>query len=144
MSAHPEWVLWALLSATFAALTAIFAKVGLDGVDPDYATLFRTLVILAVLAVFVAATGKWTSPAALPGRTWIFLTLSALATGASWVCYFRALKVGDASQVAPVDKASVILVAIFAVVFLGERPSLREWLGIGLVAAGVIVLAFKR
>ena len=144
MTAHPEWLVWALLSAMFAALTAIFAKVGLDGIDPDYATLFRTMIILAVLAAFVAATGKWTSPAALSGRNWLFLTLSALATGASWVCYFRALKVGEASQVAPVDKASVILVALFAFVFLGERPSLREWSGIALVAAGVIVLALKR
>ncbi len=144
MTAHPEWLIWALLSAVFAALTAIFAKVGLDGIDPDYATLFRTLIILAVLAAFVAATGKWTSPGALSGRNWLFLTLSALATGASWVCYFRALKVGDASQVAPVDKASVILVALFAFVFLGERPNLREWSGIALVAAGVIVLALKR
>jgi len=100
-------LLWALLSATFAALTAIFAKVGLEGVDSDYATLIRTVVILGVLAAFVTATGKWTSPGSLSARTWIFLTLSALATGASWVCYFRALKVGDASQVAPVDKASV-------------------------------------
>lgn len=141
---HPEWLLWALLSATFAALTAIFAKVGLEGVDSDYATLIRTVVILGVLAVFVTATGKWTSPGSLSARTWIFLTLSALATGASWVCYFRALKVGDASQVAPVDKASVILVAIFAMVFLGERPGLREWTGIALVAAGVVVLALKR
>jgi len=144
VTAHPEWLVWALLSAMFAALTAIFAKVGLDGIDPDYATLFRTMIILAVLAAFVAATGKWTSPAALSGRNWLFLTLSALATGASWVCYFRALKVGEASQVAPVDKASVILVALFAFVFLGERPSLREWSGIALVAAGVIVLALKR
>lgn len=144
MTSYPEWLLWALLSATFAALTAIFAKVGLEGVDPDYATLIRTVVILGVLAAFVTATGKWTSPGSLSARTWIFLTLSALATGASWVCYFRALKVGDASQVAPVDKASVILVAIFAVVFLGERPGLREWTGIALVAAGVVVLALKR
>lgn len=144
MTSYPEWLLWALLSATFAALTAIFAKVGLEGVDPDYATLIRTVVILGVLAAFVTATGKWTSPGSLSARTWIFLTLSALATGASWVCYFRALKVGDASQVAPVDKASVILVAVFAVVFLGERPGLREWTGIALVAAGVVVLALKR
>lgn len=144
MTSHPEWLLWALLSATFAALTAIFAKVGLEGVDSDYATLIRTVVILGVLAAFVTATGKWTSPGSLSARTWIFLTLSALATGASWVCYFRALKVGDASQVAPVDKASVILVAVFAVVFLGERPGLREWTGIALVAAGVVVLALKR
>ncbi|MCC7325729.1 MAG: EamA family transporter [Burkholderiales bacterium] len=144
MVAHPEWLVWALLSAAFAALTAIFAKVGLDGVDPDYATLFRTLVIVAVLGAFVAATGKWMNPATLPRRAWLFLTLSALATGASWVCYFRALKVGDASQVAPVDKASVVLVALFAFAFLGERPSVRDWTGIALIASGVIMLALKR
>lgn len=144
MTGHPEWLVWALLSAAFAALTAIFAKVGLEGVDADYATLVRTVLITGVLATFVTATGKWTDPTRLSPRTWSFLALSALATGASWVCYFRALKVGDASQVAPVDKASVILVAIFAFVFLGERPGLREWIGIALVAAGVIVLALKR
>ena len=93
---------------------------------------------------FVWLAGKWSNPLQLPGRTWAFLALSALATGASWVCYFRALQLGNASQVAPVDKSSLVLVAIFAVVFLGERPAPREWLGIGLVAAGVLVFAFKR
>jgi len=97
-----------------------------------------------VLAAFVAYAGKWSNPFTLPARTWLFLLLSGLATGASWVCYFRALKIGQASQVAPVDKFSLVLVAVFAVVFLGERPSLREWAGIGLVAAGVLLLAFKR
>ena len=144
MTGHPEWLVWALLSAGFAALTAIFAKVGLEGIDSDYATLVRTVIIGFVLAAFVMTTGKWTAPSAVSGRSWLFLTLSAVATGASWVCYFRALKLGDASQVAPVDKASVILVALFAFVFLGERPGAREWLGILLVGAGVIVLALKR
>lgn len=144
LNGHPEWLLWALLSASFAAMTAIFAKVGLEGIDSDYATLVRTVVIGIVLTAFVVATGKWAAPASIPGRSWLFLILSGLATGASWVCYFRALKVGDASQVAPVDKASVVLVALFAVVFLGERPGLRDWLGIALVGAGVIVLALKR
>ena len=144
MSGHPEWLVWALLSAGFAALTAIFAKVGLEGIDSDYATLLRTLIIAGVLAGFVAVTGKWMPPSAVSSRTWFFLTLSALATGASWVCYFRALKVGDASQVAPVDKTSVILVAIFAFLFLGERPAARDWLGILLVGAGLVLLALKR
>lgn len=139
---HPqEWFWWALLSAVFAALTAVFAKVGLEGIDSDYATLLRTLVIIAVLAAFVGLTGKWRNPAGLPGKSLTFLALSALATGASWVCYFRALKRGDASRVAPVDKFSVVLVAIFAVLFLAERPSLREWAAIGLVTAGVVLLA---
>ena len=139
-----SWFFWALLSACFAALTAIFAKIGLEGIDSDYATLVRTVVILVVLAAFVTYAGKWASPAELRPRTLLFLVLSGLATGASWVCYFRALQIGDASKVAPIDKLSVVLVALFAVVFLGERPSAREWLGIGLVAAGVIVLGLKR
>ena len=139
-----SWFLWALLAAVFAALTAIFAKLGLVGVDSDYATLIRTVMILAVLGAFVAATGKWTNPTTLSLRVWLFLGLSALATGASWVCYFRALQVGDASQGAAVDKASVLLVAVFAVLLLGERPSLKDWLGIALVAAGVLVLAWRR
>lgn len=139
-----NWFHWALLSAVFAAMTAIFAKIGLDGINSDYATLFRTLIILLVLGGFVYATGKWVDPATLSPRNWIFLSLSGLATGASWVCYFRALQVGDASKVAPVDKLSLVLVAIFAVIFLGERPGAREWLGIGLVGLGVFVLGFRR
>lgn len=138
------WFYWALLSAVFAALTAIFAKVGIQGVDSDLATLIRTAIIIVVLSVFVACTGKWANPLTLPTRTWVFLGLSGLATGASWVCYFRALKMGDASQVAPVDKLSLVLVAVFAFAFLGERPSLREWSGIAMVAGGVLLLAFKR
>ena len=127
------WFHWALLSAVFAALTAIFAKLGLEGVDSDLATLIRTAVIIVALAIFVYSTGKWTNPTQLSARTWTFLVLSGLATGASWVCYFRALKLGEASKVAPVDKLSLLLVAVFAYTFLHERPSLREWTGIGLV-----------
>ncbi len=139
-----NWFIWALLSAVFAALTAIFAKIGLEGVDSDLATLIRTAVIIVILALFVFATGKWQNPLQLSSKTWLFLVLSGLATGASWVCYFRALKLGDASKVAPVDKFSLVLVAVFAVVFLGERPLPREWLGILMVAAGVLVLALNR
>lgn len=138
------WFLWAILSAGFAALTAIFAKIGLDGIDSDLATLLRTGVIIAVLGMLVWQTGKWTNPFALPAKTWAFLTLSGLATGASWVCYFRALKIGNASQVAPVDKFSVVLVAIFAFLFLGERPSTKEWLAILLISSGLILFAWKR
>ena len=140
----PSWFFWALLSAVFAAGTAIFAKVGIRGVDSDLATLVRTFIIFFVLAAYVAAMGKWSNPFHLPGKTWTFLSLSALATGASWVCYFRALQIGAASKVAPVDKLSLVLVALFAFVFLGERPSLREWTGIGCVALGVVILALKR
>ncbi len=144
MIALPEWFFWALLSAVFAATTAIFAKIGLEGIDSDYATLIRTSVILLVLAAFVVFSGKWSNPFVINPKSWLFLTLSALATGASWVCYFRALKIGEASKVAPVDKLSLVLVVIFAFMFLHERPALREWVGILMVAAGVIVLGFKR
>ena len=144
MASETSWFYWALWSAVFAALTAIFAKIGLEGVDSDLATLVRTLVILVVLAAFVYGAGKWSNPLTLAPKTWLFLVLSGLATGASWVCYFRALKVGDASKVAPVDKLSVLLVALFAVVFLGERPSGREWIGILMVGAGVLILGFRR
>jgi len=144
MATVSHWFFWALLSAVFAALTAIFAKIGLESVDSDLATLVRTAVIMAVLVAFVYVTGKWSNPLELSSRTWLFLVLSGLATGASWVCYFRALKIGDASKVAPVDKFSLVLVAIFAFLFLGERPSIREWTGILMIGAGVLVLAFKR
>ncbi len=144
MTTPHSWFYWALLSAVFAALTAIFAKIGIKGVDSDLATLVRTGVIIVVLSGFIWFSGKWSNPFALPARTWLFLVLSALATGASWVCYFRALKIGDASKVAPIDKLSLVLVVIFAVAFLGERPSLREWGGIAMIAAGVLVLALKR
>lgn len=144
MTTSTSWVYWALLSAAFAALTAIFAKIGIQGVDSDLATLVRTAIIIVVLMAFVWLTGKWSNPFEWSSRTWLFLVLSGLATGASWVCYFRALQVGDASKVAPIDKLSLVLVAVFAVVFLGERPSIREWAGIAMVAGGVLVLAFKR
>lgn len=139
-----SWFAWAILSAVFAALTAVFAKVGLQGVDSDLATLIRTGVIIVALACFVWVTGKWRDPSELGSKTWLFLTLSGLATGASWVCYFRALKLGEASKVAPVDKFSVVLVAIFAYLFLAERPSTRDWIGIAMVGAGVVILALKR
>ena len=144
MATASNWFFWALLSAAFAALTAIFAKIGLEGVDSDLATLVRTAVIMAVLAGFVYFTGKWSNPFELSSRTLLFLVLSGLATGASWVCYFRALKIGDASKVAPIDKLSLLLVAVFAFLFLNERPSVREWTGILMIGAGVLVLAFKR
>ena len=138
------WFHWALLSAVFASLTAIFAKIGLEGVDSDFATLIRTVIILFAITWFVLYTGKWSDPFALRPKTLTFLTLSGLATGASWVCYFRALQIGDAAKVAPVDKLSVVLVAIFAVIFLGERPAAKDWLGIILVGAGVVLLGLKK
>jgi transporter family protein len=144
LTTSAPWFYWAVASAVFAALTAIFAKIGIQGVDSDLATLVRTAIIIVVLAAFVWFAGKWSNPLELPAKTWLFLGLSGLATGASWVCYFRALQMGEASKVAPVDKLSLVLVAVFAFAFLGERPSLREWTGIAMVAGGVLVLAFKR
>lgn len=144
MATTTSWLPWALGSALFAALTAVLAKIGLEGIDSDFATLVRTVVIVVVLAMFVVVTGKWRDPFTLPVRAISFLALSALATGASWVCYFRALKVGDASTVAPVDKLSVVLVAVLAFAFLGERPDARQWLAIALVTAGVVVMAVRR
>ena len=136
-----EWLYWAIASAFFAALTAIFAKVGLNGIDSDFATFIRTLVIIAALALFLTYTHKWQPLCSLNGKNWLFLSL---ATGLSWLAYFKALQMGNASQVAPIDKFSLVLVTIFAVIFLGERPSGQDWVGIGLVAAGVLTLAFKR
>ena len=131
-----SWLTWALMSAAFAALTAIFAKVGVENVNPDVATFIRTIVVLLLLGVIVAATGQYRAVAQAPARTYAFLVLSGLATGASWWCYFRALHLGEAARVAPIDKLSVVLVAVFGVAFLGERLSVVNWLGIGMIAAG--------
>ena len=135
------WQFWALLSATFAALTAIFAKVGIERVNSDYATFFRTVVILIVLGGIVAATGQRQSPSSLTRRTVIFLILSGLATGASWLCYFRALKIGEAARVAPIDKLSVVLVAVFGVIFLGEKLTRLDAFGVALIALGAVLVA---
>jgi transporter family protein len=144
MPTSSAWLVWALLSAGFAALTAVLAKVGLRGVDSDFATLVRTAIIAGVLGPFVWLTGRWTNPFVLPGRSLLFIALSALATGASWICYFRALQVGEAHRVAPVDKLSVVLVALLAYAFLGERPASKDWMGILLITSGVLLLALKR
>lgn len=136
------WIFWAILAAIFAALTAILAKAGLARIDSDLATLIRTAIVLLLLAPFVLLTGKWSNPAQLPPKALALLALSAVATGASWVCYFRALQAGPAAQVASLDKLSVVLVALFAVAFLGERPSSLAWLGILLVATGAVIIGF--
>jgi transporter family protein len=142
-SAFASWQFWALLSAVFAALTAIFAKVGVSGINPDFATLIRTVIILALVFAIVAVTGQWQAASEVSTRSWVFLLLSGLATGASWLCYFRALKLGDAARVAPLDKMSILLVALFGVMFLGEKLSLANWLGIALCAAGIMLIAVK-
>ncbi|MDQ6522293.1 EamA family transporter [Nocardioides sp. LHD-245] len=143
MDLTSTWWFWAILSAVFAALTAIFAKVGVKEIDSDVATFIRTIVILLTLGLILLTLGKFHSPGEISARTWVFLVLSGLATGASWICYFRALKLGDASLVAPVDKLSVILVAVFGVTLLGERLSALQWGGVALVGAGAVLLVLS-
>ena len=138
-----SWLFWALLAAFFAALTAIFGKIGVAGVSADFATFVRVVVILAALGLILTATGQWQAPGEVTVRSWLFLILSGLATGASWVCYYRALKIGDAARVAPIDKLSVVLVAVFGVIFLGERLSGANWLGVALIAAGAVLVAWR-
>jgi bacterial/archaeal transporter family protein len=138
-----SWQFWAVLSACFAALTAIFAKVGVEHVESDFATFIRTIVILLILGAILTATQEWQSFGSVSPRSYTFLVLSGLATGGSWICYFRALKLGDAARVAPIDKLSVVLVALFGVVFLGERLSGANWGGVILIAAGAVLVAHK-
>jgi transporter family protein len=138
-----SWQFWAVLSAVFAALTAIFAKIGIENINSDFATFIRTIVILITLAFILLATGQFQAVGSVSGRTYLFLVLSGLATGGSWICYFRALKIGQAAQVAPIDKLSVVLVAIFGVIFLGERLTAPNWLGVALIAAGAVLVAYR-
>ena len=138
-----SWLFWAVLSAMFAALTAIFAKIGVENVNSDLATFIRTLVVVAALGLILAATGQFQAPGSISARSYLFLLLSGLGTGASWLCYFRALKLGEAAKVAPIDKLSVVLVAVFGVVFLGEKLSAPNWLGIALIAVGAILVAWR-
>ena len=139
-----SWFLWAVGAAAFAALMTIFAKIGLDGIDSDVAQLIRTAVVLPLIAALVAATGKWKEIPDWSGRVWIFLILSGIATGASWICYFRALSAGDASRVAALDKLSVVIVAIIAATLLHERLSPAGWCGIALVTAGLVTLSLAK
>jgi transporter family protein len=135
-----SWLLWAVFSAVFAALTAIFAKIGVENINSDLATFLRTLVIAAVLAAILLTTGQLQAPGNLSARSLLFLVLSGLATGASWVCYFRALKLGNASQVAPIDKLSVVLVALLGALFLGENLSILNWAGVVLIVLGAVLV----
>lgn len=138
-----NWQFWAGLSAGFAALTAIFGKIGVENVGADFATFVRTVVILLAIAAILTVTGGWQSLSSVSPRSTLFLVLSGLATGASWVCYFRALQIGDAARVAPVDKLSVVLVALFGAAFLGEKLTLPNWLGVGLIALGAMLVAYR-
>jgi transporter family protein len=138
-----SWLFWAVLSAAFAALTAIFGKVGVEKVGADLATLIRTVVILCFAAVIVTVSNQWRDGGAISARSAFFLVLSGLATGASWLCYYRALQIGDAARVAPIDKLSVVLVAVFGVAFLGERLGAVNWVGVALIAAGAAFVAYR-
>jgi bacterial/archaeal transporter family protein len=143
MKLWDNWQLWALLSAFFAGWTAVLAKLGVTGVDSNLATAIRTTVV-GVFAWLLALTlGHPSNLTALSGKTWTFLTLSGLATGFSWVCYFRALQLGEASRVAPIDKLSVVFVIALSVMFLGERLHLRESCGAALIVVGALLLAWK-
>src|SRR5262249_29251098 len=135
-----NWLHWALLSALFAGLTAVLAKAGIKDVNSNWATAIRTTVILA-FAWAVALVGSSQRLGAISRQAWLFLVLSGLATGASWLCYFRALQLGEASRVAPVDKLSVVVAIILAALFLHEQLTWQHWIGGGLIVAGSIVLA---
>jgi transporter family protein len=136
-----DWRVFALGSAFFAALTAIFGKVGVSEINSDLATFYRTVIILAVSALLVSARQEWQSPGALSHKGLAFLVLSGIATGLSWLCYFRALQLAPASRVAPIDKFSVVLVVLFAVLLLGERLTWKVGIGAVLIASGVILTA---
>jgi len=138
-----NWFVWALLSALFAALTAILAKVGVTDVNPNLATAIRTTVILVITWGLAFATSGRADWSALTSRAWIFLAASGLMTGLSWLCYFRALKLGDVAKVAPVDKLSVAIAVILAVILLGEKVRMQEALGAALIVLGVVVMVIK-
>jgi transporter family protein len=143
MNPLASWQFWALGSAVFAALTAILAKVGVENVNSDFATFIRTIVILAAAGAMVLVTNHWQAPETVTPKTWTFLVLSGIATGLNWICYFRALKLGNAAQVAPIDKLSVVLVAIIAALFLGEKLSPINWAGVALIGVGAVLVALQ-
>jgi transporter family protein len=136
-----DWKAFAALSAVFAALTAIFGKLGVSEINSNLATFLRTLVVLALSALLVSASGEWQNPARLSARGCLFLVLSGVATGLSWLCYYRALQTGPASRVAPIDKLSVVIVVAIAVLFLGERLTWKVGIGAILVSTGAMLLA---
>ncbi|MEP2776536.1 MAG: EamA family transporter [Luteolibacter sp.] len=138
-----NWLHWSLLSAFFAGATAVLAKAGVAGVDANLATAVRASVVLFLVWGIAFAVGKPAQVSCFSGNTWMFLVLSGLATGLSWLCYFQALKVGQASQVAPVDKLSVVFVILLAAFFLKEKVDIQQLLGGGLIVAGAVILAWK-
>ena len=138
-----NWLFWSLLSALFAGLTAILAKVGVKDVDSNLATAVRTTVVLVFAWTVCLVTSRPFTLGHLTQKNWLFLGLSGLATSLSWLCYFRALQMGDASKVAPIDKLSVVFVIVFAAIFLGEAMTWKTVVGGALITAGAVVLAFK-
>ncbi len=138
-----NWIFWALLSAFFAGITAVLAKIGVTGVDSNLATAVRTTVVLIFTWGIVLATKPASSLSALPRRAWLFLVLSGLATGLSWLCYFRALQLGPASRVAPVDKLSVVFAILLAALVLHERLGWQHWVGGSFVVMGALILAWR-
>lgn len=139
-----NWVHWSLLSAFFAGLTAVLAKAGVTGIDSNLATAVRTTVVLFLVWGIAFFLAKPSEMAVFSGRTWMFLALSGVATGLSWLCYFRALQLGEAAKVVPIDKLSVVFVIVLAALFLKEKIGLQQILGGGLVVAGAVVLAWKK
>src|SRR5512142_719696 len=139
----PDWMWFALGSAFFAGLTAVFGKVGVSGIPSNLATFLRTIVVLIFAGAIVAARGEWQNPLRLPPRALAFLVLSALATGGSWLCYYRALQLGPASKVAPVDKLGVVFAVALAFLFLRERAEPRTLGGCALIVGGAVLMALK-
>lgn len=137
---NANWVLFALGSAVFAALTAIFGKLGVTGLNSNLATFIRTIVILTVLAGLVTLRGEWQNPSQIGARSWLFLVLSGIATGLSWLCYYRALQLGPVSRVAPLDKLSVALTIVLSVLFLGEALTWPVAIGGAMIVAGSLVM----
>jgi transporter family protein len=138
----PPWSLWAVAAAVLAALTSLLAKVGLEGLPSNLATLLRTLVVVVATGALVIARGELLPLSDLPRRSLIVLALSGLATAGSWLCFFRALQMGPVARVAPIDKFSVVLVALGGVAFLGESLSLIQWLGVALIGVGAVLVAW--
>ena len=136
-----SWLLFALGSAFFAALTALFGKLGVAGINSNLATFIRTIVIVLVTAGILSLRGEWARPSGLPWHSWLFLVLSGVATGLSWLCYYRALQLGPVSKVAPIDKLSVAIAIVLGLVFLGEKPSLPLLVGGTLIVVGAMVIA---
>jgi transporter family protein len=143
MESNYTWLVWGLLSAVFAALTTIFAKVGIQSIDSDLATLIRTGIVFLILIFLILGSNKLSGISSISNHNWLFLTLSALGTGASWLCFYRALKLGNSSKVIVVDKLSIVFVLIFAVIFLGEETTPKDWVGILMVTVGIILIALK-